>query len=82
MERIERIQTGLRIEKRLIKVLKGVAEYHDMSLADLVEGIALHALEGTAPFSAETLEKVAQLREVYGLTLTAEDAHKLTEDEP
>jgi hypothetical protein len=76
---IERVQTGVRLEKRLLKVLKGVAEYHDLSLGDLLEGIVLHAFEGKAPFSHETLEVVARLREVYGSTLSAADAHRLVE---
>ncbi|WP_084965000.1 hypothetical protein [Thermoactinospora rubra] len=79
MVTVERTQTGLRIEKSLLKVLKGLAEYLDMSLGDLVEGIALHAFEGKTPFSEETLEKIQQLRAVYGLTLTSADAHRLTE---
>jgi predicted DNA-binding ribbon-helix-helix protein len=76
---VERTQTGLRLERSLLKVLKGLAEYLDLSLGDLVEGIALHAFEGKAPFSAVTLEKIEQLRAVYGLTLTAADAHTLVE---
>ncbi|WP_214327586.1 hypothetical protein [Nonomuraea sediminis] len=79
MVTIERAQTGLRIERNLLKTLKGLAEYLDISLGDLVEGIALHAFEGKAPFSASTMEKIEQLKAVYGLTLTAEDAHKLVE---
>lgn len=83
MVTVERIQTGLRIERNLLKVLKGLAEYLDMSLGDLVEGIALHAFEGKAPFSPETLAKIEQLKYVYGVTLTAADAHQLIErDEP
>jgi hypothetical protein len=76
---VERVQTGLRIERSLLKVLKGLAEYLDMSLGDLVEGIALHAFEGKAPFSAETIEKIEQLKAVYDMTLTAADAHRLVE---
>jgi hypothetical protein len=79
MVTVQRAQTGLRIEARTLKVLKGLAEYLDMSLGDLVEGIVLHVFEGKAPFGPETLAKIEQLRAVYGLTLTAADAHKLTE---
>jgi hypothetical protein len=79
MVTVERTQTGLRMERNVLKVLKGLAEYLDMSLGDLVEGIALHAFEGRAPFSPGTLEKVEQLKAVYGLTLTASDAHRLAE---
>jgi hypothetical protein len=76
---VERVQTGLRIERSTLKVLKGLAEYLDLSLGDLVEGIALHALEGRAPFGPQTLAKVEQLKAVYGMTLTAADAHRLAE---
>jgi hypothetical protein len=76
---VERIQTGVRIEKRLLKVLKGLAEYLDLSLGDLLEGIALHALENKAPFKPQTLDKVGQLRRVYGLDLVAADSHRLRE---
>jgi hypothetical protein len=79
MVTIERIQTGIRMEKRIVKVLKGLAEYHDLSLGDLLEGIVLHAFEGKAPFGRESLQKVGELKKVYGLTLTAKDSHKLTE---
>ncbi|MGI9169935.1 MAG: hypothetical protein ACR2FH_07125 [Caulobacteraceae bacterium] len=79
--RVKRVQTGMRIEVRLLKVLKSVAELHNMSLGDLIEGIALHALEGTAPFSEITLTRIAALKTVYGLTLTAKDAHCLVEEE-
>jgi hypothetical protein len=78
---IERTQTGLRIERNTLKVLKGLSEYLDVSLGDLVEGIVLHVFEGRAPFSPTVLEKIEQLKAVYGLTLTAADAHKLTEKE-
>lgn len=76
---VERIQTGVRMEKRLVKVLKALAELKDMSLGDLLEGIVLHAFEGKAPFSDETLEAVADLKRIYGLDLTAADAHRLAE---
>ncbi len=79
MVTVERVQTGLRIERNLLKVLKGLAEYLDISLGELVEGVALHAMEGKAPFGPETIEKIDQLRSVYGLTLTAADAHRLEE---
>ena len=76
---IERVQTGVRLERRLLKVMKGVAELRDISLGDLIEGVMLHAFEGKAPFGPETLERIAQLRAVYGLDLTAADSHALTE---
>jgi hypothetical protein len=79
MKTIERVQTGVRLEKRTLKVLKGLAGSLDLSLGDLLEGIVLHAFEGKAPFSEKTLKQIAQLKDVYGLDLTAEDSHKLSE---
>lgn len=79
MKDIERIQTGVRLEKRTLKVLKGLAEYLDLSLGDLIEGIVFHAFEGKAPFSKETLEQIERLKAVYGLDLTADDSHALRE---
>lgn len=76
---VERVQTGVRIEKRLLKVLKGLAELKDMSLGDLLEGIVLHAFEGKAPFSPESLKDIEKLRGIYGLTLKAADSHQLKE---
>lgn len=78
---VKRTQTGVRIESSLLKVLKGLAEYTDLSLGDLLEGIVLHAFEGKAPFSPETRKVIEQLKDVYGCTLTAADSHKLVEGE-
>ncbi len=78
-KRVVRVQVGARMGKTLVKVLKGLAEYLDLSLGDLLEGVCLHALEGKAPFSAETLAHVKRFKTVYGLTLTAHDSHQLVE---
>lgn len=78
-KQVERTQTGVRLEARLLKVLKALAELKGISLGDLIEGIVLHAFEGKAPFSRETLRQVEQLRAVYGLTLNAADSHRLEE---
>ena len=78
-KRVDRVQVGARMEKTLVKVLKGLAEYLDISLGDLLEGVTLHALEGKAPFSKETLAQIERLKNVYGLELTAEDSHQLVE---
>jgi hypothetical protein len=79
MKTITRTQTGVRLESRLLKVLKALATELDLSLGDLLEGIVLHAFEGRTPFSAATLRKIRALREVYGLDLSARDAHQLHE---
>jgi predicted DNA-binding ribbon-helix-helix protein len=77
--KVERTQTGVRIEKRILKVLKALAEYLDMSLGDLIEGIVLHAFEGKQPFSDNLLAKIDEIKKVYDLDLTSEHSHKLYE---
>lgn len=79
MIEVERVQTGVRLEKRLLKVLKALAELKDLSLGDLLEGIVLHAFEGKAPFSKETLAQIGELKRIYGLKLRAGDSHHLKE---
>ena len=79
MKEITRTQTGVRLESRLLKVLKALATDLELSLGDLLEGIVLHAFEGKTPFSASTLKKIKALRSVFGLDLTVADAHKLHE---
>ena len=78
-KKIQRVQTGVRMEKRLVKVLKGLAEYHDMTLGDLLEGIVLHAFDGKTPFSEENLKRIRDLKQIYGLDLSSDDSHKLVE---
>jgi predicted DNA-binding ribbon-helix-helix protein len=74
---VERVQTGVRMEKRLLKVLKALAEYHDMSLGDLLEGIVLHAFDGKCAFSKESLQRIADLKRIYGLNLDASASHRM-----
>jgi hypothetical protein len=76
---IERVQTGVRIEKRLLKVLKALAEYHDLTLGDLLEGIVLHAFDGECAFKAESLARIRDLKKFYGLDLDSAASHRLTE---
>ncbi len=76
---VERVQTGVRLEKRLLKVLKGLAEFHDLSLGDLLEGIVLHAFEGKCALSRTSLEKVRDLKKIYGLNYGSEASHRMVE---
>lgn len=76
---VQRVQTGFRIEKRILKVLKALAEYHDMSLGDLIEGIVLHVFEGKVPFNNANLKKIQEIKKVYDLDLDARHSHKLIE---
>ena len=80
MKRIERTQTGLRLEKRMLKVLKGLAEHLDMSLGELVECMVLHAFDGRTVFTERTREKIAKLCEVYEMDLSSADSHALQEE--
>jgi len=79
---VERVQTGVRLEKRMLKVLKAIAEQKDITLGDLLEGIVLHAFEGKAPFSQQTLKEIEQFKSLYSMILTAADSHHLQEQEP
>ncbi|EJQ51398.1 Uncharacterized protein BWINRASL_02628 [Bacillus mycoides] len=65
--KVERVQTGIRMEKRMVKVLKAMAEYHDISLGVLLEKIVLHSFENKPVFSDESLEKVKAIKEVYDM---------------
>ena len=76
---IERVQTGVRMERRILKVLKALAAYKNMTLGDLLEGIVLHAFEGKAPFAAPTVRKIAELKAIYELDLDARASHRLRE---
>ncbi len=76
---VERVQTGVRMEKRLLKVLKGFAEYNDMTLGDLLEGIVLHAFDGKTPFSQASLDRIRALKTFYGLDLDSNSSHRLKE---
>lgn len=79
--RIERVQTGVRMEKRMLKVLKALAEYLDMSLGDLLEGIVLHAFEGKpSPLNEDLLQRVDALKQVYNMDYDSSAAHNFEED--
>jgi len=76
---VERIQTGVRMERRVLKVLKALAEYKNMTLGDLLEGVVLHAFDGKTPFTAQTLRKISELKNIYELDLDARSSHRLRE---
>ncbi len=73
---VERIQLGVRIEKRMAQVLKGLAEYKGVTLGELIEEIVLHSFEPipgqegqqcASPHSKRSLEAIAGLKKVYGM---------------
>ena len=76
---VERIQTGVRMEKRLLKVCKALADYYDLTLGDLLEGIVLHAFDGKSPFEKKSLRRIADLKRIYGLDLDASASHRMKE---
>jgi hypothetical protein len=76
---MERAQTGVRMEKPLLKVLKTFAEYHDMTLGELLEGVVLHAFDGTCPFEAKSLRRIGELKKFYGLDLASHASHRFRE---
>ncbi len=77
---VVRVQTGVRIEKRLLKVLRALADYHDLSLGDLLEGIVLHAFDGKCPFGKESLQRISDLKRIYHLDLDSSASHQLREE--
>jgi hypothetical protein len=76
---VARVQTGVRIERRLLKVLKALAEFHDLTLGDLLEGIVLHAFDGKTAFQKPSRRRIKELKEFYGLDLDFRASHRLIE---
>ncbi len=76
----DRIQIGVKMEKRMVKVLKAIAEYHDVSLGEMLESLVLHAFEPSLPFDSETLQRVAQLKRVYGMEYDINAARRFTNE--
>ncbi len=73
----ERIQIGVKMEKRMVKVLKAVAEYHDITLGELLEGLVLHAFDHSLPFDQETIQRITQLKKVYEMDYDVEVAPRM-----
>lgn len=74
---VQRVQTGVRIEKRMLKVLKSLAEYFDITLGDLLEGIVLHAFEGKCAFSDKTLQHIVEFKKIFGIDFDASASHNM-----
>jgi hypothetical protein len=89
MPTVERVQLGIRMEKRLVKVLKGLAEFEDLTLGQLLEKIVLHSFipaegqEGelaASPHGKRALAAIAELNRVYGLDYDLHGFRELEED--
>ena len=76
---VERTQTGVRLEKHILKVLKAIAEYHEITLGDVLEGIVLHAFDGRPAFGGEGLARIRVFRRLYGLDLDSSHSHRMIE---
>ena len=76
----ERVQTGVRMEKRMLKVLKGMAEFEDVTLGELLEDIVLHAFVGHSTFDSDaSQERIEALKKVYGMDYDAHAAYRFDE---
>ncbi|MGI8524224.1 MAG: hypothetical protein ACR2K3_13100 [Nocardioides sp.] len=73
---VDRVQLGVRMERRLVKVLKGLAEFNDETLGELLERIVLHSFEPVpgdegescvSPHGRAQLEAIGRLRQTYGV---------------
>ncbi len=85
---VERVQLGIRMEKRMVKVLKGLAEFNGITLGQLLEKIVLHSFEplegqegewAASPHGKRSLEVIADLKRIYGLDY---DTHATRAFEP
>jgi hypothetical protein len=86
---VERVQLGVRMEKRLVKVLKGLAEFQGVTLGRLLENIVLHSFEAVpgeegemafSPHGKRALAAIADLKRVYGMDYDAHTAKAFRED--
>jgi len=73
---VERVQLGVRMEKQMVKVLKGLAEFNGVTLGQLLEKIVLHSFEpvegqegemAASPHGKRALEAIADLKRIFGM---------------
>ncbi len=73
---VERVQLGVRMEKSMVKVLKGLAEFEGITLGQLLEKIVLHSFEpvlgqegemAASPHGKRALAAIADLKRIYGM---------------
>jgi len=74
----ERVQTGVRLEKRMLKVLKAIAEQKDMTSRSAGRDRP-SCLRGQGAIHPQTLKEIEQFKTLYGMTLKAADSHNLKE---
>jgi hypothetical protein len=72
-QRVDRKLVGIRIEPRLVKVMKAISELHDCALGELIEQVFWASMNGGNFFaekgkiSAETRNRLESLKSVYGV---------------
>lgn len=73
---VERVQLGVRMEKSMVKVLKGLAEFEGVTLGQLMEKIVLHSFEpvpgeegemAASPHGKRALAAINDLKRIYGM---------------
>ncbi len=88
---VERVQLGVRMEKKMVKVLKGLAEFEGVTLGQMLEKIVLHSFEPVpgdegescaSPHGKKALAAIADLKRVYGMEYDSHSARGFSEDEP
>ena len=86
---VERVQLGVRMEKHMVKVLKGLAEFEGITLGQLLEKIVLHSFEPVAgqegemaasPHGKRALAAIADLKRIYGMAFDMHAARRFAED--
>ncbi|MEX2245272.1 MAG: hypothetical protein WEC75_01170 [Dehalococcoidia bacterium] len=88
---VERVQLGVRIEKHLVKVLKGLAEFEGLTLGQLLEKIVLHSFEpvpgqegemSASPHGKRALVAIADFKRIYGLEYNTHATRRFWEKGP
>ena len=86
---VERVQLGVRMEKQMVKVLKGLAEFNGVTLGQLLEKIVLHSFEpvqgqegetAASPHSKRALEAIADLKRIYGMDYDTHATYQFQEN--
>ena len=83
---IEREAVSLRLESRIVSVLRSLAEHKQMDLTELLEETLLHTFEkmphgGVAsPHTRSDLDRIAELKEAHGLDYDVHASYRFVEE--
>jgi len=78
------------MEKRMVKVLKGLAEFNGVTLGQLLENIVLHSFaavpgqEGemaASPHGKRALAAITDLKRIYGMDYDTHATYQFHEDD-